>query len=78
MGTQSKKIDETKAKDRKKGFQPIFQAVCFVLRFLLFFDPFFIFIASCLIIFFKFKHIVFEFNFYERNAFQCNRIRCGS
>lgn len=35
METQSKK-DETKAKDRKNGLQPIFQAVCFVFRFLLF------------------------------------------
>ncbi len=52
MGTQSKKIDKTKAKDRKKGFQPLFQAICFDLGFLLFFDPFFIFIASCGIIFF--------------------------
>lgn len=51
MGTQSKKIDKTKAKDRKKGFQPLFQAICFDLGFLLFFDPFFIFI-SCRIIFF--------------------------
>lgn len=33
MGTQSKKIDKTKAKDRKKGFQPIFQAICFDLDF---------------------------------------------
>lgn len=52
MGTQSKKIDKTKAKDRKKGFQPLFQAIYFDLGFLLFFDPFFIFIASCWIIFF--------------------------
>lgn len=33
METQSKKIDKTKAKDRKKGFQPIFQAICFDLGF---------------------------------------------
>lgn len=33
MGTQSKKIDKTKAKDRKKGFQPLFQAICFDLDF---------------------------------------------
>lgn len=33
MGIQSKKIDKTKAKDRKKGFQPIFQAICFDLGF---------------------------------------------
>lgn len=52
METQSKKIDETKAKDRKNGLQLVFQAVCFVLKFLLFFNPFFIFIASCGIIFF--------------------------
>lgn len=51
METQSKKIDETKAKDKKNGLQLVFQAVCFVLRFLLFFNPFFIFIASCGIIF---------------------------
>ncbi|EJB21961.1 hypothetical protein HPCPY6261_0817 [Helicobacter pylori CPY6261] len=51
MEMQSKK-DETKAKDRKNGLQLVFQAVCFVLRFLLFFNPFFIFIASCGIIFF--------------------------
>lgn len=51
MEMQSKKIDETKAKDRKNGLQLVFQAVCFVLRFLLFFNPFFIFIASCGIIF---------------------------
>lgn len=50
MEMQSKKIDETKAKDRKNGLQLVFQAVCFVLRFLLFFN-FFIFIASCGIIF---------------------------
>ncbi len=36
MEMQSKKIDETKAKDRKNGIQLVFQAVCFVLRFLLF------------------------------------------
>ncbi len=52
MGTQSKKIDKTKAKDRKKGFQSLFQAICFDLGFCCFFDPFFIFIASCWIIFF--------------------------
>lgn len=52
MEMQSKKIDETKAKDKKNGLQLVFQAVCFVLRFLLFFNPFFIFIASCGIIFF--------------------------
>lgn len=50
MGTQSKKDQWNKSEDRKKGFQPLFQAVCFVLRFLLFFNPFFIFI-SCRIIF---------------------------
>ncbi len=33
MGTQSKKIDKTKAKDKKKGFQPIFQVICFDLDF---------------------------------------------
>ncbi len=26
MGTQSKKIDKTKAKDKKKGFQPNFSS----------------------------------------------------
>lgn len=36
MEMQSKKIDETKAKDKKNGIQLVFQAVCFVLRFLLF------------------------------------------
>lgn len=51
MEMQSKKIEETKAKDRKNGLQFVFQAVCFVLRFLLFFNPSFIFIASCGIIF---------------------------
>lgn len=33
METQSKKIDKTKAKDKKKGFQPIFQVICFDLDF---------------------------------------------
>lgn len=51
MEMQSKKIEETKAKDKKNGLQLVFQAVCFVLRFLLFFNPSFIFIASCGIIF---------------------------
>lgn len=43
METQSKKDQWNKSKDRKKGFQLVCQAVCFVLRFL--------FIASCGIIF---------------------------
>ncbi len=36
MEMQSKKIDKTKAKDRKKGFQPLFQAICFDLVFVVF------------------------------------------
>ncbi len=83
MEMQSKKkIDETKAKDRRNGLQLVFQAVCFVLRFLLFL------ILSLFSLHFigslwdhflvKFKRVAFGFNFYERNAFQCNRIRCGS
>lgn len=52
MGTQSKEDQWNKSEDRKKGFQPLLQAICFDLGFLLFFDPFFIFIASCWIIFF--------------------------
>lgn len=51
METQSKKDQWNKSKDRKKGFQLVCQAVCFVLRFLLFFNPFFIFIVSCGIVF---------------------------
>lgn len=33
MGTQSKKINESESKRQKKGFQPIFQAICFDLDF---------------------------------------------
>lgn len=78
MGTQSKKIDKTKAKDRKKGFQPIFQAICFDLGFCCFLIL--SLFSSHLVgsFFFNFKRIAFRANFYERNAFQCNRIRYGS
>lgn len=77
METQSKKIDETKAKDRKMVFNLFFKRFALYLDFCCFLILYF----HCILwdhFLVKFKRIAFEFNFYERNAFQCNRIRCGS
>ncbi len=57
MGTQSKKIDKTKAKDKKRVFNLFFKRFALTWVFVVF-NPFFIFIASCWIIFFNLYYII--------------------
>lgn len=68
MEMQSKKDQWNKSEDRKKGFQPLLQAICFDLDFCCFLilSLFSLHLIGSLWDYFlvKFKCIAFEFNFY--------------